>query len=106
MGFAPVGERSRSLSAGSDGQGVGVVGEDRPLSPDLLAFVALEPAAVRRVAAFEVADPAFVEAGRSGPRAPRFVFSVGSHSWVTCPNSFGLPSLPLRIGLAFGSNSD
>jgi hypothetical protein len=34
------------------------------------------------------------------------VFSVTSASWVTYPNSVGLPSLPLRIGLASGSASD
>ena len=39
-----------------DGERVGVVGEDRPLSPDLLALVAFEAAAVQPVAAFEVAD--------------------------------------------------
>ena len=39
-------------------RGVEVVGEDRPLSPDPLALVALQPAAVQSVAAFEVTDPA------------------------------------------------
>ena len=48
-----------SVSPGPDGKGVEVVGEDRPFSPDLLAFVALQPAAVQSVAAFEVTDPAF-----------------------------------------------
>ena len=38
--------------------GVGVVGEGRPSVPDLVAFVAFEPAAAQAVAAFEVADPA------------------------------------------------
>src|SRR5437764_14097781 len=49
----------RSVSPGSDGERVGVVGEDRPLSPDLLAFVALEARSPQSVAAFEVADPSF-----------------------------------------------
>src|SRR3954454_13455356 len=49
-------ERYRSVSEGPDGERVGVVGQDRPFSPDLLALVALEPAAVQRIAALEVAD--------------------------------------------------
>src|SRR3954452_1221370 len=48
-----------SVSAGPDGEGVEVVGEDRPLGPDLLPVVALQTAAVQPVAAFEVADAAF-----------------------------------------------
>ena len=50
---------SFSFSAGSDGEGVEVVGEDRPAGPDLLALVAFEAAAAEAVAAFEVTDPAF-----------------------------------------------
>src|SRR5664279_3257951 len=46
-----------SVSPGSDGEGVGVVGEDAPAGPDLLAFVALEAGSVQAVAAFEVTDP-------------------------------------------------
>src|SRR5215213_832811 len=53
------GKRDRSVSRGPDGERVGVVGQDGPLSPDLLALVALQPAAVDAVAAFEVADPSF-----------------------------------------------
>ena len=48
-----------SVSSGSDGERVSVVGEDAPLGPDPLAVVAFEPAAVHPVAAFEVADPSF-----------------------------------------------
>src|ERR1700740_1656176 len=47
-----------SVSSASDGEGVSVVGQDRPTGPDLPAGVALETAAVQAVAAFEVADPA------------------------------------------------
>src|SRR4051794_33006747 len=47
-------------SPGAGGEGVGVVGEDRPLSPDLLAVGALEAAAVQAVAALEVADAALL----------------------------------------------
>ena len=50
--------------------------------------------------------PSAVAAGRISPRAPRLVFSVTSANWLTYPNSFGLPSLPLRIGRASGSDSD
>src|SRR5664279_3045458 len=48
-----------SVSSGSDGERVSVVGEDRPSGPDLLAFVAFEAGPVQAVAAFEVADPSF-----------------------------------------------
>jgi len=47
------------VSSGSDGEGVSVVGEDRPSGPDLAALVALQPRSVHAVAAFEVTDPAF-----------------------------------------------
>src|SRR2546425_6838345 len=170
----------RSVSPGPDGEGVAVVGERRPLSPDPLAFVAFQPAAVQPVTALEVADPALgpgsvapqppggalgswllaasdehllgrqvlergvgraghepssatsrgeiptrsssatvpgssvfslgfpsvVDAGKIRPLAPGLVFSVTSASWLTYPNSFGLPNLPLRIGRASGSHSD
>src|ERR1041384_5434860 len=62
-------ERYRSVSVGPDGERVGVVGQDRPFSPDLLALVTLEPAAVQPVAALEVADPA-LGAGPVAPQAP------------------------------------
>src|ERR1035437_150381 len=52
-------ESGWSVSPGSDGERVSVVGEDRPSGPDLLAFVAFEAAAVQSVAAFEVTDPPF-----------------------------------------------
>ena len=55
---------------------------------------------------FSAGLPDAVDPGRISPRAPRLVFSVTSASWVTYPNSFGLPSLPLRIGRASGSASD
>jgi hypothetical protein len=50
--------------------------------------------------------PTWVAAGRISRRAPRLVFSVTSKSWFTYPNSFGFPSLPLRIGRASGSEID
>src|SRR5688572_28242810 len=46
------------VSAGSDGEGVEVVGEDRPGGPGPLAAVAFEAAAVHSVTALEVADAA------------------------------------------------
>ena len=48
-----------SVSAGSDGEGVKVVGEDRPSGPGLHPVVALQPGPAQSVAAFEVADPSF-----------------------------------------------
>src|SRR5665213_3126948 len=48
-----------SVSPGSDGERVSVVGQDRPSGPDLLAFVAFEAGSVQAVAAFEVTDPSF-----------------------------------------------
>ena len=48
-----------SVSLGSDGEGVSVVGQDRPSGPDLAAFVAFESASVQAVAAFEVTYSAF-----------------------------------------------
>src|SRR5665811_160664 len=46
-----------SVSPGSDGEGVSVVGQDAPSGPDLLAFVAFEAGSLQAVAAFEVTDP-------------------------------------------------
>src|SRR5664279_1060610 len=46
-----------SVSSGSDGERVSVVGKDAPSGPDLLAFVAFEAGSVQAIAAFEVADP-------------------------------------------------
>ena len=43
----------------SDGEGVKVVGEDRPSGPGLHPVVVLQAAAAQSVAAFEVADPPF-----------------------------------------------
>src|ERR671910_1599535 len=40
-----------------DGEGVEVVGQDRPAGPDPLALVAPEAAASQPIAALEVADP-------------------------------------------------
>jgi Transposase DDE domain len=57
-GFALIKRAVRSVSPGPDDEGVGVVAQDRPLSPDLLAFVALQAGSVQPVAAFEVTDPA------------------------------------------------
>ena len=49
-----------SVSLLSDGEGVGVVGQDRPLSPDPPPLVAFQAGSVQPVAAFEVADPALL----------------------------------------------
>src|SRR5919201_2275583 len=46
------------LSGALDGEGVQVVGQDRPAGPDPLALVTLEAAAPQVVAALEVADAA------------------------------------------------
>jgi hypothetical protein len=62
-GFALIERAIWSVSSDPDGEGVGVVAQGRPLSPNLLAFVAFEAAAVQPVAAFEVTDPA-LGAGR------------------------------------------
>ena len=54
----PGGVGSGSVSAGADGEGVEVVGEDRPAGPGLHPVMAFEPGAAQAVAAFEVADAA------------------------------------------------
>ena len=54
-------------------------------------------------ACFSCGLPTWLLVGAISPRAPRRVFSVTSQICVTYPNSFGLPSLPLRIGRASGS---
>ena len=183
MGLLLSKERFGSVSPLPDGERVGVVGQDRPLSPDLPALVAFQAGSVQPVAAFEVTDPALL-AGSVAPqpalgalggrflaasdehrlglkvlergvrragvepavqRRPRcilipsrsssatvprqqrvlgrvaqlgrrpagstrarrvLVCSVTSANWLTNPNSFGFPSLPLRIGRASGSCSD
>src|SRR5829696_6557728 len=56
----------RGLSAGVDGQGVQVVGQDRPAGPDSLALVTLQPAAAQVVAALEVADAALAAGAVAG----------------------------------------
>src|ERR1700761_1884227 len=48
----------RSVSAGSDGEGVQVAGEDCPSGPDSHPVIALQPSAAQPIAAFEVADSA------------------------------------------------
>jgi len=55
LGWAPIG----MVSAGSDGEGVEVVGQDRPGGPGSGAVVAFESGSAQAVAAFEVADAAF-----------------------------------------------
>ena len=65
-----------SVSVGSDGERVEVVGEDRPAGPDLLALVAFEAAAVEAVAAFEVADAA-LGAGSVALQPPLGAFGAG-----------------------------
>src|SRR5215216_6701595 len=56
----------RVLSAGVDGQGVQVIGQDRPAGPDPLALVALEAAAAQVVAALEMADAALAAGAVAG----------------------------------------
>src|SRR5215204_2446811 len=56
----------RVLLAGVDGQGVQVVGQDRPAGPDSLALVTLQPAAAQVVAALEVADAALAAGAVAG----------------------------------------
>ena len=47
------------VSGGSDGEGVKVVGGDRPGVPGAQSVLALQPGSVEPVFAFEVADAAF-----------------------------------------------
>ena len=177
---APGGWAWGSVSAGSDGEGVEVVGEDRPAGPGLHPVISLSrdrrspqprlvadpaldagpvagSALARSLAAgfvsagdvdlvvgqfgecvsaragmnppsstisrgrtparsssavvwssslFSPGFPGSCPTGRFNPRAPLRVFSVISQIWATYPNSVGLPSLPLRIGLASGSAID
>jgi len=49
---------SGSVSAGSDGERVEVVGEDRPPGPDLHSVIVFQSGSAQPVAAFEVTDPA------------------------------------------------
>ena len=58
VGVGGVPAPSGSVSGGLDGEGVEVVGQDRPAGPGPRAVVASEPAAAQAVAAFEVADAA------------------------------------------------
>src|SRR5215213_1102710 len=70
MGSAEPGAAWRmSRSGGVDGEGVEVVGQDRPAGPDPLALVALEAAARQPIAALEVADPPLA-AGTVAGQAP------------------------------------
>ncbi len=52
-------ELAGSVSPVPDGQGVSVVGQDRPSGPDLVALVAFEARSAHAVAVSEVPDPAF-----------------------------------------------
>jgi hypothetical protein len=67
-------ELARTGSPGSDGKRVGVIGEDRPLSPELLALAALQAGAAEPVAALEVADPSLL--------AAVFKVPVATAGWV------------------------
>jgi hypothetical protein len=58
-GFARVDSSLVSVSLGSDGERVSVVGQERPSGPDLPALVAFETRSVQAVATFEVTDPAY-----------------------------------------------
>ena len=93
------GERS---SVGGSGQVEAAVERDLPRSDP--EPVELGDRVGQQRVLGRVPDPA--RGGRISPRAPRRVFSVTSAIWETYPNSCGLPSLPLRIGLASGSEID
>src|SRR5919106_4324296 len=79
MGVSPRGRRGLLREAGAvwwwtrlggvDGEGVEVVGQDRPAGPDPLALVASQAAAAQPIAAFEVADAALA-AGAVAGQAP------------------------------------
>src|SRR5579862_1754327 len=71
-GFALVEGAIRSVSPGSDGERVEVVGEDCPFSPDPPALVALQSGSVQPVAALEVTDSAL----RAGAVAPQSTLSA------------------------------
>src|SRR5256885_761319 len=57
---------ARSVSGALDGEGVEVVGQDRPAGPGPGAVVASEAAAAQTVAALEVADPALAAGAVAG----------------------------------------
>src|SRR5438128_9939208 len=69
-------ESGWSVSAGPDGVGVKVVGEDRPARPGALALFALQAAAAQSVAALEVADAA-LGAGAVALQAALGAFRAG-----------------------------
>src|SRR5919106_4583042 len=79
MGVSPRGRRGLLREAGAvwwwtrlggvDGEGVEVVGQDRPAGPDPLALVAPQAAAAQPIAALEVADAALA-AGAVASQAP------------------------------------
>src|SRR5438270_9043045 len=82
MRFCPVEWRAAvSLSTGSDGERVEVVGEDRPAGPGSHPVVALQARAAQAVAALEVADapldtgavarPTLASPARAGLVTPR-----------------------------------
>src|SRR5919106_3353344 len=76
MGVSPRGRRGLLREAGAvwwwtrlggvDGEGVEVVGQDRPAGPDPLALVASQAAAPQPIAALEVADPALAAGAVAG----------------------------------------
>ena len=87
---------SGSVSAGSDGEGVEVVGEDRPSGPDLHPVIAFEPGSAQPVAALEVTDPAF----DGGPVSGSAFWSARSLArncvhWFS-PQSVGCPARVAR----------
>src|SRR5215203_4211923 len=53
-------------SGAVDGEGVEVVGQDRPASPDPLALVASQAAAPQPIAPLEVADPSLAASAVAG----------------------------------------
>jgi hypothetical protein len=70
---------------GSDGEGVEVVGEDRPRGPDLHPVIALEPGAAHAVAAFEMADAAL------DPGAvARSAFAGAARAWLVAAGELDL----------------
>ena len=89
-GLARVERAVRSVSPGPDRVAVGLVGQDRPLSPDLVALAAPAAAAVQPVAAFEVTDA---------------VLRAGSVASQSTPGVSGGWLLPAAMNTVFAASS-
>jgi hypothetical protein len=90
---------------GSDGEGVEVVGKDRPSGPDLHSVMSFEPGSEYPVAAFEVTDPpldpsAVPRAAFAGASAAGFV-TAGYLDLLVAQGGegvFGRPGLKATVG--------